>query len=79
MENMSNAIWERLRFFRAFISVALQVILVSWAALGIGLLVQEQVLPHPYCDYRLFDLHWYEWAIAFLLLLCVSALEALYQ
>jgi hypothetical protein len=50
---------------------------------GAVTLIQQECLPRPYADYRVFDIlpnwTWQAWAILFLLFLLVSAVEALYQ
>ena len=74
-----SAFWNRLRFFQACIGAGLNAVIISWSTLGVVALAQQEFLPHPYCDYRIFDLRWYEWTIAFLILLVVSIGEALYQ
>src|SRR5271156_2733007 len=69
----------RFQFFWAAIGRGQAVIVVAWAAAGFLVFVQQEVLPPPYCDYRLVDLQWYEWAIPLLLLVIITIGEALYQ
>ena len=73
----------RLRFFYLCVNPALRWIGIAVGALGTVTLVQQECLPHPYADYRIFDVlpkwSWQAWVIVILLILLVSALEALYQ
>jgi hypothetical protein len=72
-----------LRFFVLCVHPAFRGIGAALAAMGIVTLVQQEFLPHPYCDYRVFDFlpnwGWLAWLFVILLLLFISALEALYQ
>jgi hypothetical protein len=73
----------RLRAFWQHTSQSLRLIPVIWAVFGVVTLCQQEFLPHPYADYRVFDifpiLRWYEWLSIFALLVTIASVEALYR
>lgn len=80
---MWRSIVNRIRFFWLCVNPAFRWIGIVLGAVGMIALVQQEILPHPYADYRVFDFlptwGWQGWLIVMLLVLLASAIEALYQ
>jgi hypothetical protein len=76
-------IWRRIRFAYLSINPALRVAAMLYTIVAAIVLALQKVFPHPYDQYRIrgFLPHWswQDWAIVWLVLLVISAVEALYQ
>lgn len=80
---MWQSLGNRVRVFWLCINPAFRWIGIVLGLVGMIALIQQEVLPHPYADYRIFDFlptwRWQGWLIVVLLVLLASAVEALYQ